>query len=145
MTRHLLNGTLTLHDIRDTEAFTRRLIPDGLNHDDREDLHAYLIATIWELSTLDPKPWRTSFSGWVTPRLRQRTTDWQRQRHGRTTWQFATHTHTRHIPTFEPLDEGSTPAPDHRTDEQRRDRERDREKTRDVEILCQRLHPRVAA
>ena len=100
----MLNGTLTLHDIRDTEAFIARILPRGLNPQERDDLTAWLIAEAWILSTR----YRTggvAFSTYAGTLLRQRAHDWQRQHHGRTTWRFATHTHIRVIPQHVPLDD----------------------------------------
>jgi DNA-directed RNA polymerase specialized sigma24 family protein len=97
----MLNGTLELWDIRDAEAYCAGLLRNAklnLTTDDHEDALAYLIETAWELSTKDPQPWRTSFSGWLTPILRLRIVDWQRQRHGRSTWQFKNHTYQRARP-----------------------------------------------
>lgn len=108
----MLHGKLQLHDIRDVEAFTAQII----NHKhltqepcDREDLHAYLIATCWELSIIQPQPWKRSFSGWATPLLQLRITDWQRNRYGRTTWTFHNHTHTRPRPQPASLNDTDIP------------------------------------
>lgn len=80
----MLNGTLTLHDIRDTEAFCNHLIHNShldLQPRDRDDLLAYLISEAWRLSeTYDhgnPK-YPSRFSVIATDRLRKRITDWLR-------------------------------------------------------------------
>jgi len=110
----MLNGTLALHDIRDTEAFVKAIIDrtkPAPTHHDREDIAATLIAITWELSTLNPQPWRTSFAGWITPTLRLRIIDWRRQHHGRTRWtqprtgngtQYAD-LYERHLPELIPI------------------------------------------
>lgn len=114
----MLNGVLTLHDIRDVDAFVATIVTHSrlkLTHHQREDLSTFLIETCWELSLRDPQPWRTSFSGWVTPLLRVRIVDWQRQplQGGRTTWSFKSHerdtgrkpkSYERERPTLVPLD-----------------------------------------
>jgi DNA-directed RNA polymerase specialized sigma24 family protein len=87
----MLNGTLQLHDIRDVEAYCRTLLQNArleITQHDAEDALAYLVETAWELSTKEPRQWHTSFSGWLTPLLRLRIIDWQRQRYGRITWTF---------------------------------------------------------
>lgn len=124
----MLNGTLTLHDIRDVEAFCAELIPASTSREDREDLHAYLIETCWELS-LHHKPGTRSFSARAGQILRQRRHDWQRQRNGRTRWQFATHTYERPRPilvSHDDLGDGlhaalATPGWDHARDGDPRD------------------------
>lgn len=113
----MLQGTLTLHDIRDVEAHCTwiiqrsRITPQTADH---EDLLAYLIATCWELS-LPPQRWHTSFNGWATPLLQLRTIDWYRQRHGRTRYQFSTHTYERPQPILlslnDQLDQPHTTSP----------------------------------
>ncbi len=104
----MLNGILALHDVRDVEAFCATIIHRSrleLDEHQHEDLLAYLVETAWQLSTADPQPWRTSFSGYATPLLRLRIIDWQRKRHGRTRWQFAGYTRTRTRPTLVSLDD----------------------------------------
>ena len=101
----VLNGTLTLHDIKDVESYCIRIINRAtidLQHQDREDLLAYLIETTWELSR-HQDPTRGAFSKWAGYKLTQRITDWQRQTQGRTKWQFAGRTHHRPRPTLVPL------------------------------------------
>lgn len=85
----MLNGKLQLHDVRDVEAFTHRLLPNNpsLDPHEREDLHAYLIAECWELS-LRYQPGGITFSTWARTTLNLRIIDWKRKRYGRTTWAF---------------------------------------------------------
>jgi hypothetical protein len=86
----LLNSTFTLHDIRDVESFTARIVERTglrLSVDDREQLHVYLIEECWELSTRF-QPSRISFSSYAGTNLRLRAVDWQRERFGRTRWVF---------------------------------------------------------
>lgn len=104
----MLSAKLPLHDIQDVEAFVASIVERrnfDLSWHDQEDLLAFLVETCWELSRQRPAPWRDSFSGWVYPYLRQRTVDWQRQRNGRTKWQFKDKTYERDIPVFVPLDD----------------------------------------
>jgi hypothetical protein len=88
---------LVLHDVADTFGLAQGIVSQSglsLSWHDREELVAYLAETAWELSlTYDGR--RGSFSNYATVRLRQRTTDWIRQRAGRTVWKFKTHTYTR--------------------------------------------------
>jgi DNA-directed RNA polymerase specialized sigma24 family protein len=104
----VLGSPLVLHDVHDTQALCRRIIQRAhleLTHYDEEDLHAYLVATCWELSPTTPAPWHSSFSGWVTPLLRLSIIDWKRKRHGRTRWQYASHTYERPRPQLVSIDE----------------------------------------
>lgn len=78
----MLNGTLELHNIRDVEGFTDRIINRRRLHwlqpHEREDLHVYLIETCWELSVrFEPNGW--PFSKWAGPTLNSRVTDWLRR------------------------------------------------------------------
>jgi DNA-directed RNA polymerase specialized sigma24 family protein len=102
----LLSRPLLLYDVRDVEALCTSIVQRSrlsLDHHDREDLTAYLIATCWELS-LRYEPGRTSFSTWATTTLRLRVIDWNRARNGRTRWQFSGHTYERERPRLVPLD-----------------------------------------
>jgi hypothetical protein len=86
----LLNGTFSLHGIRDVEAFTGRIVERSglrLSVEDREELHIYLVEECWRLS-LKHDAKRGVFSVWVGYALRRRAVDWQRSRFGRTRWQF---------------------------------------------------------
>jgi hypothetical protein len=103
----MLNGTLALHDIRDVEAFVTAIVKRAdlqLLTEETEDLNAYLIATTWELS-LKYHAGRISFSTWAQHTLRKRIIDWQRQKYGRSTWQFKDSTHYRKRPTIVSIDE----------------------------------------
>lgn len=106
----MLNGKLELWDVRDTEALCGRVIQMSgleLDHHEREELLAYLVALAWELSLeYEPGIIRRGFSLWVTTTLRRRVTDWHRQRNGRTKWQFANgRTHERQLPKFQSIDD----------------------------------------
>jgi hypothetical protein len=86
----LLNSQFSLLDIRDVESFTGRIVERSnlhLDHSDREDLHAFLVAECWLLSTRY-SPGGISFSSLAGATLRLRVVDWQRQRFGRTRWTF---------------------------------------------------------
>jgi hypothetical protein len=97
----VLNGRLSLHDIRDAEAFCQPIAQQAqlTSHHDREELLAYLITELWILSKRY-EPGGITFSTWAGHTLRQRTYDWQRTRYGRTTWQFKDRTYTRKLPEF---------------------------------------------
>lgn len=99
----MLNGTLTLHDIRDVEAYCTNIL-QRTNHPHDEDTLAYLIATTWELS-LTYQPGRLSFSTWAGTTLRQRLNDHTRTTKGRTVWRFKNRTYTRTLPTITSLDD----------------------------------------
>jgi DNA-directed RNA polymerase specialized sigma24 family protein len=102
----LLSRPLPLFDVRDVEALCTGIVQRSrltLDHHDREDLTAYLIATCWELS-LRYEPGQTSFSTWATTTLKLRVIDWNRKRNGRTRWQFSGHTYERERPRLVPLD-----------------------------------------
>jgi DNA-directed RNA polymerase specialized sigma24 family protein len=102
----LLSRPLPLFDVRDVEALCTSIVQRNrlsLDHRDREDLIAYLIATCWELS-LRYEPGRTSFSTWAGNTLRLRVFDWNRARNGRTRWQFSGHVYERERPLLVPLD-----------------------------------------
>jgi DNA-directed RNA polymerase specialized sigma24 family protein len=102
----LLSRPLPLFDVRNVEALCTSIVQRSrlsLDHHDREDLTAYLIATCWELS-LRYEPGKTSFSTWATTTLKLRTIDWNRKRNGRTRWQFSGHTYERERPQFVSLD-----------------------------------------
>jgi hypothetical protein len=97
----VLNGRLSLWDIRDAEAFCKPIAQQAqlTSHHDREELLAYLITELWILSKRY-EPGGITFSTWAGHTLRQRTYDWQRTRYGRTTWQFKDRTYTRTLPTI---------------------------------------------
>jgi hypothetical protein len=59
-------GRLPLHDIDDAERFCASIVAKSnlqLGYHDAEDLRQYLVTELWRLSTVEPRPWRTSFSG----------------------------------------------------------------------------------
>jgi hypothetical protein len=101
----VLNGRLSLWDIRDAEAFCKPIAQQAqlTSHHDREELLAYLITELWILSKRY-EPGGITFSTWAGHTLRQRTYDWQRTRYGRTTWQFKDRTYTRTLPTLISMD-----------------------------------------
>lgn len=109
---HILNGTLTLQGgrkhggIDDTEAFATAIIKRArlnLTPHDHEDLLAYLVEETWILSRTY-RPGTKSFSTLAGERLPLRIIDWQRQRHGRTRWQFSHTTYERTHPELTTLD-----------------------------------------
>ena len=98
---------LALHDIADTEALAASIVHGSgleLSFHDREDLLAFLVATAWQLS-LVYEPGGISFSSWAGTTLRRRLVDWQRQRFGRTRWQFAGRSYERARPQLVSLDD----------------------------------------
>jgi hypothetical protein len=102
---------LPLHDVDDVFALASGIVNRSglsLTWHDREDLIAFLTETAWCLS-LDYDARLGSFSNFATVRLRQRTTDWMRQRNGRTVWKFKTHTYIRPRVDLVSLDGGGDP------------------------------------
>lgn len=97
----LLPRPLALHDVDDAERLCGSVIARSgltLDYHDREDLLAYLLALTWELSERWEQPatargW--GFRAWATTTLRLRVIDWERQRFGRTKWQFASGVYER--------------------------------------------------
>jgi hypothetical protein len=77
---------------------------------EREDLEAYLVSTLWEISlTYEPGRILKRFSTWAGIVLRRRVVDWQRAKLGRTKWQFrnadgSLRVHKRERPQFVPFD-----------------------------------------
>jgi DNA-directed RNA polymerase specialized sigma24 family protein len=107
----VLHGTLSLHGINDVEAFVVAIVQRSrleLSHYDREDLVAHLVATAWQLSLGydhgDPR-YPPRFSVYVTPILRNRVVDWQRQRFGRTRWVFKDRVVERKLPQLVSFDD----------------------------------------
>ena len=88
----MLNGTLSLHDVRDVEAFCAKVVHRSglrLDTDQQNNLLAYLIGECWLLSErYDPgNGHTTSFAGWAAHDLRRRVIDWARAEYGRSpTW-----------------------------------------------------------
>lgn len=78
----MLNGTLTLHDIHDVEAFTTRIVVNAgyrRGHPLQDDLIAHLIGEAWILSDdYDPNRSRIPFSALATATLKRRLIDWLR-------------------------------------------------------------------
>jgi hypothetical protein len=79
-----------LYDIDDVERFTASIVQRSrfkLDAHERDELHAYLIETAWELSR-DFRPGGISFSTYAGGTLRLRCVDWHRSRFGRQRWVF---------------------------------------------------------
>jgi hypothetical protein len=95
----VLNSKLSLHGIDDVEAFTAGIARHShfeLSYHDRQELHAYLITECWKLSLqYQPGIIRGGFQLWAGTTLRRRLIDWERQRFGRTKWQFGDRTYER--------------------------------------------------
>jgi hypothetical protein len=95
----VLNSKLALHGIDDVEAFTAGIVQHShfeLSFHDRQELHAHLISECWRLSLVyRPGIIRGGFSLWAGTTLRKRLIDWERQRFGRTKWQFSDRTYER--------------------------------------------------
>jgi DNA-directed RNA polymerase specialized sigma24 family protein len=154
-TRSATSARLQLHDIKDVFAYCATIIHRCRPHlqpQDHQDLHAYLIATCWELSR-DFSPGHITFSTWAGNTLRQRLVDWERQQHGRTTWQFKDRTYHRPQPTLIPYNPDtlaghphwtSNLAPDSHQDHRRIQTDRDRHRTRDLQIIRQHTHRKAA-
>lgn len=102
----MLNGTLTLHDIKDVEAFCTTIANTRPhNTEDHEDLTAYLIAECWILSKRYNHRHQITFSTWAGNTLRKRIIDWERQRHERTCWKTGGRTYERTATRLVPLDQ----------------------------------------
>ena len=102
----LLSRPFPLHDIDDTAAYCAPIVERygaDLEWHDREDLHAYLVETAWQLS-LRHDASRGKFSAWLGWKLGQRAHDWRRQRFGRTRWKFSGHTYERERPRLVSVD-----------------------------------------
>jgi hypothetical protein len=87
----LLNGTLTLHDVRDVEALCRWVVntrvPGGeLRQHEREDLITWLIEVAWFHSRKYRPGGTVSFSTYITVQLRRDVHEWKRKQNGRTRW-----------------------------------------------------------
>jgi hypothetical protein len=105
----LLNGRLSLHDADDVEQMCWAVIYRSgltLTETQKTELCTYLIETAWELSLKyeEGRGSTSSFIGFATTNLRLRTIDWLRREHGRSTWKFKSHTHTRERPKLVSLD-----------------------------------------
>jgi hypothetical protein len=129
----LLPRPLELHNIRDVEAFCRRILDNhirktsNLGPDDYDEALAYLIGETWILSErFTPNGPHVKFSPYAHKLLNCRIVDWRRSRY-RTRWQFTGSTHERqrvdplsldhHQPDGHPLSESLTaPTGDPATD-----------------------------
>ena len=92
-----MRAKLTLYDVDDAFGLANGIVNRSglhLSWHDREELVAYLAETAWILS-LSYDSRRGPFSTFASIRLRQRTTDWMRQRRGRTVWKFKDRTYIR--------------------------------------------------
>ena len=105
----MLNGKLSLHELDDVEGLCVNVIRSAqleLPHHDYEDCLAYLVETAWELSLVyEQGDFPSRFGVYLSRMLKRRVIDWQRQRHGRTRWQFAHGTYERELPTIVTLDD----------------------------------------
>jgi DNA-directed RNA polymerase specialized sigma24 family protein len=97
----LLSRPLQLHDARDVEALIWKAIDTsphvaGTSFHDREDLCAYLLGVVWELSlSYNPDRGRVTFTTFAYTTARLRIIDFQRSRNGRTRWQWSSHSYER--------------------------------------------------
>jgi DNA-directed RNA polymerase specialized sigma24 family protein len=100
---------LRLHDVNDASGLCWRVVGESglrLSWHEREDLHAWLLVAIWELSLrYDPERRRASFSTFATRGLRRSVVDWLRATRGRTVWKFRGRVHERKLPEFIALDD----------------------------------------
>ena len=99
---------LELHDVRDAERLAAWVIQRsglGLDREDREDLQQTLLLAVWQLSLQFDVAAGKPFGPFATTVLRRRLVDWQRQRFGRTRWQFKGSVYERPRPEFVPLDD----------------------------------------
>jgi hypothetical protein len=144
---------LSLHDVDDGVAFVAAITNRTgleLSWSEREDLEAYLVSTLWEISLVyEPGRIRKGFSTWAGIVLRRRVVDWQRAKGGRTKWQFKDRVYERQLPSFVSIDDqfdsdllGSALGTDGGDDEANRDApgggllgDRDRSRARDLETL----------
>lgn len=109
----MLNGTLALHNVPDTEQLCARIVRGhpalkDLNPEQREDATAYLIETCWRLAQRFDTDRNNDFAGYATALLKRRVNSWLRTHLGRTRWQFAGRTHERERPTLRSLDAPTT-------------------------------------
>jgi hypothetical protein len=103
---------LSLWDIDDCVAFVATITNRSglnLNWADREDLEAYLVTTLWEISlTYEPGRINGGFSTFAGYLLRRRAHDWLRTKNGRTRWVFGDgRVHTRERPQLVPFDDSA--------------------------------------
>jgi hypothetical protein len=77
----VLNGTLSLHDVRDVESLAQLLLcRTGFHIDDREDALTWAIERIWELSLRYDPGRGSTFANYALRHLRM--ADYYRQREG---------------------------------------------------------------
>ena len=112
----LLNAKLALHEVDDVEGVCISAIRKAglrLEHYEFEECLTYLIETSWELSLgYERGDFPSRFGVYLSRRLQQRLSDWQRSRNGRTKWQFADRTYIRPLPSLVSL-EHRPDGPDH--------------------------------
>jgi DNA-directed RNA polymerase specialized sigma24 family protein len=99
-------AALRLHDVDDAAKFAAAIATRSglrLSYHDHEDLEQFLLVEIWRLSERY-EPGGINFSTLATVTLKRRLVDWQRQRFGRTRWQFAGRTYERVLPQLVSLD-----------------------------------------
>ncbi len=105
----LLSGRLECRGV-DMEKLCRKAFGDYVRAtksyyrvDHEEDAISYLLGIAWRLPELyEAKARSVSFVTYSYRLLRLRCTDWQRETHGRTRWQFSSHTYERE-PRIAPL------------------------------------------
>jgi DNA-directed RNA polymerase specialized sigma24 family protein len=144
---------LALWDVDDAAAFCSAIVTRSglqLSWADREDLEQQLLVT-WELSLkFEPGQGSVGFSSYAGTILRHRTSDWVRQRKGRTIWKFkGGRVHERKLPSFVSIDDqldadpvgnalgsdGGDAPTDWLTDDGGLYRDRDSLRARDLETL----------
>lgn len=79
-----------------------------LAYHEQEDLLSYLVEEAWLFSVRYDQGRRAignGFGGSLKIALRNKVVDWQRQRNGRTKWQFKDRVYERVIPVFVPLED----------------------------------------
>lgn len=104
----MLQGKLSLYEVEDVESLCARVIQHSgleLSFHDHELLLAFLVETAWEISLTYQPSTPPRFAIYLQGILRRRVVDWQRNRNGRTRWQFADRTYERPRPQFCSLDD----------------------------------------
>jgi DNA-directed RNA polymerase specialized sigma24 family protein len=78
-----------------------------LGEDEHEDALAFLVATVWEVSTrFDPQRSRC-FEHYAYSICRRRAIDWYRRHYGRTRWAFSDSQYEREQPALLSLEEST--------------------------------------
>lgn len=99
---------LALQDVDDAQRFVCAIVTRSglsLSWSEREDLEQYLLVEAWRLS-LRYQPGGISFSTFAGNTLKLRIVDWQRDRYGRSRWQFRDgRVHERERPQLVSLDD----------------------------------------